>query len=492
MYNIFESASQPLILTTEAKEVIEQKHITSNVQKYIIGKVISFTKEVTEDELMAIEYIEMLYERVMEDRRIAEKDRCLMDIFDKMEEDLLYSRQAFCDRVSWALGIFEVDLLRRVPPLSVESKYNKEIGRIHYLRNHYILQIDIDFPTEDDVLLRPTEIKERLDMYVVGQEDAKKVISSAVYRHMKRIRHPELKMTNNVVLLIGPSGCGKTEIMRVIRDMTNLPMVFTDVSSLGASQYRGRHKEDILLSLLQEAGRKQGSAEKGIIFMDEFDKLLLPAMSEKGINMHDDVQSQLLTMLEGSDVELKSGEKTFTMNTSNILFVLAGAFQGIDEYIKKEKMERNDYTGSIGFCGTPDKEMDLSLVRANINHDVLMKYGMKRELAGRISSIAVMEKLDKEMLIRIMTEPKDNLLQRYAKEIQLSSGATLEVTKEAMEQIAEEVLQEKVGARALFSILRTVLRDCIYEAPSLKNVSRILVTGETVRERQKPQYLFDA
>ena len=145
MYNIFESASQPLILTTEAKEVIEQHHITSNVQKYIIGKVISFTKEITEDELMAIEYIEMLYERVMEDRRIAEKDRCLMDIFDKMEEDLLYSRQAFCDRVSWALGIFEVDLLRRVPPLSVESKYNKEIGRIHYLRNHYILQIDIDF-----------------------------------------------------------------------------------------------------------------------------------------------------------------------------------------------------------------------------------------------------------------------------------------------------------------------------------------------------------
>ena len=151
-------------------------------------------------------------------------------------------------------------------------------------------------------------------------------------------------------------------------------MVFTDVSSLGASQFRGRHKEDILLELYEAAGKKKADAERGIIFMDEFDKLLLPAISERGVNIHDDVQSQMLTMLEGSEIELKADGMPLLLNTSHMLFVLAGAFQGIEEYIKSDKKKREKMPGNIGFLSPLEKEMDLSFVRDNINHEVLMEY----------------------------------------------------------------------------------------------------------------------
>ena len=335
---------------------------------------------------------------------------------------------------------------------------------------------------------KPKEIKAYLDDYIIGQEDAKMAVCTAVYGHGKRLRHPELKFAPNVVLLIGPSGCGKTEIMRRIREIVDYPMVFTDVSSLGASQFRGRHKEDILLELYEAAGKKKADAERGIIFMDEFDKLLLPAISERGVNIHDDVQSQMLTMLEGSEIELKADGMPLLLNTSHMLFVLAGAFQGIEEYITSDKKKREKMPGNIGFLSPLEKEMDLSFVRDNINHEVLMEYGMKRELAGRVSSVAVLERLTEEDLMRILTEPKDNLIERYERELKLSVEADLIFTENALRAVAQQALKTPVGARALQSILGKALRKVLYRAPEMKGLKRVVINEDVILHGAEAMY----
>ena len=264
---------------------------------------------------------------------------------------------------------------------------------------------------------------------------------------------------------------------------------YGEVVTMIASQYRGRHKEDILYELYEAAGKDKKLAEKGIIFMDEFDKLLLPAVSEKGINVHDDVQSQLLTMLEGSDVELKNDGQSLVLNTSRILFVLAGAFQGIDEFIKADKMKREKVPGNMGFLSPLSKDMDLELVRDNINHEVLMNYGMKRELAGRICSIAVLETLKLEDMIRILREPKDNLLERYGREIRLSSGAELIFDDSAVTAIAETAMKMPVGARALQSIVGDIMMPVLYRAPGIDNLKKIIINRDVVEGKAVPEYI---
>ncbi|MDE6688139.1 MAG: AAA family ATPase, partial [Lachnospiraceae bacterium] len=359
------------------------------------------------------------------------------------------------------------------------------LGRVRWLKKTYFSG-EKEKKTEER--LTPGTLKRYVDQYVIGQEAAKKAVAVAVYRHDKMVKHPGEKFAANVVLLIGPSGCGKTEIMRRIQEVTEYPVICTDVSSLGASQYRGRHKEDLLISLWEKSGRKKAQAEHGIIFMDEFDKVLQPVFSERGINVHDDVQSQLLTMLEGSDVELKVNGRVFTMNTSHILFILAGAFQGIEECVRESKVKEEQQSGFIGFINTLMIEIYLGFSRSNITHEVLMKYGMKRELAGRISEIAVLNPLKREDLIRILTVPKDNLIERYAREIRLACGADLVFTEEALEKIADIAIAEETGARALHQIVRRAVRQCLYEAPGLKGVSSITITGEVVSGEKDPVF----
>lgn len=202
--------------------------------------------------------------------------------------------------------------------------------------------------------------------------------------------------------------------------------------------------------------------------------------------MHDDVQSQLLTMLEGSDVELKVNGQNLVLNTSHMLFILAGAFQGIEEYIRNDQKRRKQIAGNIGFLSPLEKEMDLDFVRENISHEVLMAYGMKRELAGRISAIAVLERLQRKDMIRILTEPRESIICRYEKEFQLSCGADLEFTEDALEAIADLALKEPIGARALQPIVRKALRDALFCAPQRSKGGHVIVDREVILEGKLP------
>ena len=475
MVNIFEKGNIP----AETQKTNDgQAAAVSPVYDYIVRRLLGVCGETQASDVYAISYLEMLYQRVMNDFRIPASKRSLLCILDKLEEDLQYSTEIFGPRAAFILDFLEADTLKQATGKSSNEKEQQILGKILWIRRTYL-------PKDEEAakeLMKPAEMKAYLDEYIIGQDEAKRAICTAVYGHAKRVRHPEVKFAPDIVLLIGPSGCGKTEIMRRIREITDDPMVFTDVSNLGASQYRGRHKEDILLDLYAQAGGKKAVAERGIVFMDEFDKLLLPAISERGINMHDDVQAQLLTMLEGSEVELKDGRRSFLLDTSRMLFVLAGAFQGIDEYIRADQVEKKKISGNIGFTSPLKIEMDLDYVRDNINHEILMKYGMKRELAGRLASVTVLERLRREDLIRILTEPKDSLIERYRREVRLSSDAELVFTQDALEKIADLALDTGTGARALHAILAGTLRKVLYDAPEQKNLGTITIDRKAIEE----------
>ncbi len=463
--------------------IFQMERSTRDITEYIIKRLAIVCEDINAGDAEGVAYLTILYQRVREDMRIAPEERSLMHILDKLEEDLMYDRRIFASRAEFILDFLEADLLR-CALLSCNNKPETiTLGRIRWLKKTYFADEQEEKKMER---ITPGSLKQYVDQYVIGQEAAKKAVALAVYRHDKMIRHPGEKYAANVVLLIGPSGCGKTEIMRRIHEITEYPIVCTDVSSLGASQYRGRHKEDLLISLWEKAGRKKADAERGIIFMDEFDKILQPVFSERGVNVHDDVQSQLLTMLEGSDVELKVNGRVFTMNTSHILFILAGAFQGIEDCVRESKADTEQQSGFIGFNNPLMSEIDTGFSKRNITHEVLMKYGMKRELAGRISEIAVLNPLTREDMIRILTVPQNNLIDRYAREIKLACGAELVFTEEALEKIADMALAEETGARALHQIVMRTLRQCLFEAPGLKGVSRITITEEVVSGEKSP------
>ena len=458
-----------------------------NITEYIVKHLARVCDNIGPDDIENITYLEMAYYRVMDDRRIKPEDRSLLCILDKIEEDLLYDQEIFGKRAEFILHFFELDLLRAALSSNNNLEELKLLGRVRALKLQFFPHAA---PEKNGGELTPSGMKKYIDQYVIEQEQAKKAVCLAVYRHKKMVKHPGDKFAPNVVLLVGPSGCGKTEIMRRIHEITDEPMICTDVSSLGASQYRGRHKEDLLISLWEASGRKKSLAERGIIFMDEFDKILLPAYSERGVNVHDDVQSQLLTMLEGSDVELKVNGRVFTMNTSKILFVLAGAFQGIEECIHESYASHGNQSGFIGFSNPLKNEVDTGFEKRNITHEILMNYGMKRELAGRISDIAVLKELNRKDLLRILKDSKDNLPERYAREVRLACGAELEFTEEALDKIVDMALEEKTGARALHHLVRRAVRTCLYQAPDRKDLERIIITKEVVTGAAEPDFLL--
>ena len=332
----------------------------------------------------------------------------------------------------------------------------------------------------------PHIIKEKLDEYVIGQDYAKKVMSVAVYNHYKRVATntmDDIEIEKSNMLMIGPTGCGKTYLVKTMAKILDVPLAITDATSLTEAGYIGDDIESVISKLLAAADNDVERAETGIVFIDEIDKIAKKDTTRSRDVSGESVQQGMLKLLEGSEVEVPVGATSknamvplATVNTKNILFICGGAFPDLEDIVK----ERLNKQASIGFLGDlTDKYDNDKNVISKVTGDDLRKFGMIPEFLGRLPIVFTLEGLTEEMLVKILTDPKNAIIKQYQKILELDE-VKLEFTEGALKTIAKKAMEKKTGARALRSIIEEFMLDIMYEIPKDDHIGTVKITEEYI------------